>query len=235
VKYYGKIQAVEDLSIRVETGQVVALIGPNGAGKTSSLRAVGGFLGREPGSVTAGDILFEGRSIRAKQPFQIAGLGIALVPERDKVFLELTPLEHFQLCRSGPGRSRFQEDMDRVLALFPDLKLHLRRPAGYFSGGQRQMLAFASALFSRPRLLLVDEFSQGLAPILVQSLRSSVEAMNTAGMTILLVEQNTSLALAMAHRLYVLDGGRVVAQGSADELRAAGDMTSAYLGTKTGS
>ena len=235
MKYYGKIQAVEDLSIRVEKGQVVALIGPNGAGKTSSLRAVGGFLGREPGSVTAGDILFEGRSIRAKQPFQIAGLGIALVPERDKVFLELTPLEHFQLCRSGPGRSRFKEDMDRVLALFPDLKPHLNRPAGYFSGGQRQMLAFASALFSRPRLLLVDEFSQGLAPILVQSLRSSVEAMNSAGMTILLVEQNTSLALAMAHRLYVLDGGRVVAQGSAEELRAAGDLTSAYLGTRTAS
>lgn len=229
VTYFGRIVAVSGLSLHVQRGEIVAIIGPNGAGKTSSLRAIAGFLRREPAAVSGGQVLFAGHALVGMAPYRVSQLGIALVPERDKVFLELTPLEHFRLV-SGARGSEFKRDLDQVLEVFPALEPHLKRPAGLFSGGQRQMLAFAAALFAKPKVLLVDEFSQGLAPIMVRSLTESIRRINAEGMTVLLVEQNASLALAMCSRIYVLDAGRVVASGTSAEISSEGSIARTYLG-----
>jgi branched-chain amino acid transport system ATP-binding protein len=230
VSYFGRVLAVKDLSLTVDDGEVVALIGPNGAGKTSSLRAIAGLFGREDAAISGGEVLINGQRVNGKPPYAVADLGLVMIPERDKVFLELTPLEHFRLACAG-GREQMDEDLRRVLELFPPLESHLRRPAGYLSGGQRQMLAFGTALFRRPRAILVDEFSQGLAPLLVQSLAGSLRTINATGMAVLMVEQNAALAMSIAHRVYILDGGRMVAAGAPQELAHSSSLVGAYLGT----
>lgn len=231
VSYYKRITAVRHLTLTVQEREIVAIIGPNGAGKTSSLRAIAGFLSRESAAITGGQVLLDGKPVTRKAPYEIAREGVALVPERDKVFLELTPLEHFRLCETS--RATFKQDVERVLELLPALRTHLKRQAGYLSGGQRQMLALAAALFPRPRILLVDEFSQGLAPIMVRSLTESLRKINQDGMTILLVEQSPFLAFSLAKRVYILDAGSVVSSGTQDELERAGGLTTAYLGTSS--
>jgi branched-chain amino acid transport system ATP-binding protein len=173
-------------------------------------------------------VLFEGQDVTGRSPQHIAHLGIAMVPERDKVFVELTPIEHFRLTRLKT-RGDFSATLDRVLGIFPDLGSHLTRRAGYLSGGQRQMLAFASALFRSPRVMLIDEFSQGLAPTIVDSLAQIVHKLQEDGITLVLVEQNVAIARSIADRLYILDAGRVVVSGTHDELSLS-EVTRRYLG-----
>ena len=232
VRYYGRIGGIEDLSLTVDRGETIALVGTNGSGKTSALRALAGFLAQDTGSIMAGDVLLDGRDITGRSPQQVAALGIAMIPERDKVFVELTPREHFRLARVKGGAA-FEQMLERVLAMFPDLGPHLDRRAGYLSGGQRQMLAFAAALFRSPRVLLVDEFSQGLAPSVVAVMADVVRALQAEGLTMVVVEQNVALARSMADRLYVLDAGHVVASGTQAELSLS-EVTRTYLGLADG-
>jgi ABC-type branched-subunit amino acid transport system ATPase component len=227
VAYYGRVVGVHDVSLRVDDGEIVGVIGPNGAGKTSTLRAIAGFLRREPGAIVNGTVTFAGKRLNKLQSYEISSRGISFVPERDKVFAELTPEEHFRLCRRGSSRE-FASDVERVLELFPGLKDHVRRPAGYLSGGQRQMLAFATALLEKPRLLLVDEFSQGLAPIIVNAISESLRSIHQQGLTVLFVEQNANVALGLASRLYIFDGGIVVGDGAPGEISQG--LAQSYLG-----
>jgi branched-chain amino acid transport system ATP-binding protein len=173
-------------------------------------------------------VLFDGKDITGKRPQYVAHLGIAMVPERDKVFVELTPHEHFRLARIKTGHER-REMLKRVIGIFPDLGTHLHRRAGYFSGGQRQQLAFASALFRSPRIMLVDEFTQGLSPAVVRVLADVVRKLRADGMTFIIVEQDVALARSLADRIYVLDAGTVVASGTQDELQLS-DLARTLLG-----
>jgi branched-chain amino acid transport system ATP-binding protein len=228
VSYYGRVIGVHDVSLTLQEGEMVGIIGPNGAGKTSTLRAIAGFLRREPGAILTGSVTFAGERLNKLQSYQIAGRGISFVPERDKIFAELTPAEHFRLCGRSLGRRELDAEIERILELFPGLRPHLKRPGGYLSGGQRQMLAFATALIEKPRLLLVDEFSQGLAPIIIRSLSESLKSIHQEGLTVLFVEQNANVALQLADRLYIFDGGAIVDSGSADHI--AHGVTRTYLG-----
>lgn len=230
VTYYGRITGVHDVSLSVEEGEIVGIIGPNGAGKTSTLRAIAGFLRREPAAIAKGSVRFDGERLNRFQPHQIAARGISFVPERDKIFAELTPEEHFRLCARGRPRRELDEDAELVDETFPGLASHLKRPAGLLSGGQRQMLAFAAALIEKPRLLLIDEFSQGLAPIVIRSLTESLKSIHQQGLTVLFVEQNAHIALELASRLYIFDGGTIVDSGPAAEM--ADIVTHTYLGTQ---
>jgi ABC-type branched-subunit amino acid transport system ATPase component len=229
VKYFGRIGGVENLSLSVRSGETIALVGTNGSGKTSALRAIAGFLPREPAKITSGRVFFEGQDITGKGPRDVAHLGVAMIPERDKVFVELTPMEHFRLVAGNKKRPDFDDAVVKVLDLFPNLRDHLHRPAGYFSGGQRQMLAFATAVLRGPRVMLVDEFTQGLAPTAISDLAETVRNIRATGMTFVLVEQNVALARSLADRLYVLDAGRLVASGTQAELSLAA-VARTYLG-----
>jgi branched-chain amino acid transport system ATP-binding protein len=229
VSYYHRVIGVHDVSLDVNEGEIVGIIGPNGAGKTSTLRAIAGFLRREPGAIMNGSVNFDGGLLNKLQSYQIAKRGISFVPARDKIFAELTPAEHFRLTARGLARGEVESEIERVLELFAGLRPHLKRPAGYLSGGQRQMLAFATALLERPRLLLVDEFSQGLAPIIIRSLSESLKSIHQEGLTVLFVEQNAHVALELAQRLYIYDGGTIVGAGAVEEL-AHGDIARTYLG-----
>jgi branched-chain amino acid transport system ATP-binding protein len=231
VQYFGKIGGIHDLSLSISPGECVALVGTNGSGKTSALRSFAGFLPGDAARVTGGSVFFDGKDITGKSPQHIAHLGIATVPERDKVFVELTPMEHFRLARVPRREAR--ERLERVLELFPDLHPHLHRRAGYFSGGQRQMLAFASALFRTPRVMLIDEFTQGLSPAAVSVLAGVVKRLRDEGLTLILVEQDVALARALADRIYVLDAGRVVASGTQAELSMS-DLARTLLGLSEG-
>ena len=228
VQYFGKIGGVRDLSLSVHPGECIALVGTNGSGKTSVLRSFAGFLPGDSAQITSGKVFFDGKDITGRSPQYVAHLGIAMVPERDKVFVELTPMEHFRLARIK-GRSERRAMLDRVLEIFPALGTHLHRRAGYFSGGQRQMLAFASALFRSPRIMLVDEFTQGLSPAVVGVLGDVVRALRAEGMTFILVEQDVALARSLADRIYVLDAGSVVASGTQAELQLS-DLARTLLG-----
>jgi ABC-type branched-subunit amino acid transport system ATPase component len=230
----GRIVAVRDLTVRLDRGGLAAIIGPNGAGKTSTLQAVAGAIGTQNsrGFIMDGTVTLDGTVLNGKQPNKISDLGIALVPEQGKVFLELTPLEHFRLTPSVP-RTAIPAAIDRVLEFFPDLKPHVKRPAGFLSGGQRQMLGIATALIAEPRLLMIDEFSQGLAPIIVDAFVASLRSINSAGTTILLVEQNPTLAMSLADGVTILDAGRVVASAPAAQLRGSDHLMRSYLGAES--
>ena len=224
---YGHVTALRGVSLEVRAGEIVALLGANGAGKSTTLRLVSGLVHPAQGAVT-----FEGRPIHRLPPEAIIRLGIAHVPEGRRVFPGLTVRENMRLGavirRDAIG---IAADMDRMLALFPDLR-RLERALGWtLSGGQQQMLAIARGLMARPRLLLMDEPSLGLAPILVQSVFRTVEQINREfGTTVLLVEQNASMALGIAARGYVLETGRVVLAGAAGELLRNPEVREAYLG-----
>lgn len=219
------------VSMEVPQGQVVALLGANGAGKTTLLRAVTGLLGVHRGKVTKGQVDFEGAKVSGLDPSTVVKRGIAQVMEGRRIFQELTVDENlraggFTRRRSGDAK----EIHDRVLDLFPVLKERRRSVAGYLSGGEQQMLAMGRAMMASPRLLLLDEPSLGLAPKLVEQIRDLVVAINQEGTSVLLVEQNATMALSIAQRGYVMETGRVVKEGAASDLLADQDIQEFYLG-----
>jgi len=223
---YGDVLAVRSISLEVAPGECVALIGANGAGKTTTLRAIAGLL-----PLRGGRILFEGRPLAGLTPREIVALGLAHVPEGRQVFASLTVLENLEMgARTPAARAARRETLDEVFALFPRLKERAPQAAGTLSGGEQQMLAIGRALMARPRLLLLDEPSLGLAPIAVRSIMEIVATVNRRGTTILLVEQNVRRALALCGRGYVVENGVVALVGSREELLRSDHVRQAYLG-----
>jgi len=224
--HYGAIQALHGVSIAVEPGEIVTLIGANGAGKSTTLRAVSGLV-----KPSAGTITFDGRDLAGLAAHKILRLGLAQVPEGRGIFPNLTVDENLDLgAFARHDRKEIAGDRDRVFAVFPRLKERLDQRAGTLSGGEQQMLAIGRALLARPRLLLLDEPSLGLAPQLVQTIFRIIREINASGTTIFLVEQNAHMALRVAHRAYVLEVGSVVMQGDAKQLAASDEVKKAYLG-----
>jgi branched-chain amino acid transport system ATP-binding protein len=224
--YYGNIHALKGISITVEEGEIVTLIGGNGAGKTTTLRSISGLI--QPRS---GDIIFEGEKISDSPAHELVYKGITMVPEGRGIFARLTVFENLDMgAYSLPDRTSFDDDLERVYQLFPRLKEREKQVAGTLSGGEQQMLATARALMAKPRLLLMDEPSMGLAPILVESVFETILEINKNGTTILLVEQNATVALAVADRGYVLQTGEIVLKDSAENLRQDEMVQKAYLG-----
>jgi branched-chain amino acid transport system ATP-binding protein len=227
---YGAVAALRDVSLDVRAGELVALIGANGAGKSTLLRTIAGLM-----PPTAGRVALEGRDVTGQPPEAILRAGIALVPERRRVFADLTVLDNLELGgyalpRGGDFRRRLDAGVDDAYRLFPVLHRRRDQLAGTLSGGEQQMLAIGRALMSRPRLLLCDEPSLGLAPLIVQEIMRLLAALREAGTTILLVEQNARMALRAADRAYVLETGSVVLAGSAAELLDNDELKAAYLG-----
>ena len=224
---YGNIVALEGVSLRVNQGEIVTLIGANGAGKTTSLRTISGLL-----PLTCGAVGFEGRRIDHMNPEDIVRLGIAHSPEGRRVFPGMSVAENLELGAT-PWRRRgdsIEADVERVYALFPRLAERRKQLAWSMSGGEQQMLAVGRALMGRPRLLLLDEPSLGLAPIIVEQLFDKIVAINRTGVTILLVEQNAAMALAVATRGYLLENGRIVLADSTARMRDHPRVKEAYLG-----
>ena len=224
---YGGIAALHGISLQVPAGSIVTLIGGNGAGKSSTLRTISGIA-----KVTGGSVFFEGRDITNKPAHEIVALGIAHSPEGRMVFSNLTVLENLQMgAHLRRDRNAIASDLERIFGLFPRLKERLQQAAGTLSGGEQQMLAIARALMSKPKCLLLDEPSLGIAPLLVQTIFSRIVEINRElGLTILLVEQNANLALRVASHGYVLETGRVILNDTAESLRSNPAVRSAYLG-----
>jgi branched-chain amino acid transport system ATP-binding protein len=224
--FYGNIEAVKGMSFHVDKGEIVSLIGANGAGKTTTLRTVSGLL--RPGE---GAIFYEGQRIDLLPAHEIVGMGVAQSPEGRRIFPRMSVRENLDMgafIRRDPAGQR--EDMDRIMELFPILKERARQAAGTLSGGEQQMLAMGRALMARPKLLLLDEPSMGLAPIVVQTIFDTIGDINSQGMTILLVEQNAAQALSLAHRGYVIETGRIVLEDEARSLLENEQVRKAYLG-----
>jgi len=223
---YGDLTAVGDVSLEVREGEMVALIGANGAGKTTTLRAVSGLL-----PLRRGRIEFEGQRLDGLTSAQIVARGIAHVPEGRQLFPTMTVLENLELgARSRAARARGAESLARVFDLFPRLRERRQQSAGTLSGGEQQMCAIGRGLMACPRLLLLDEPSLGLAPVMVKAIFEDLRRINVQGLTILLVEQNVLRSLHLAHRGYVLENGRVTRSGSGPDLLASGHIKQAYLG-----
>jgi branched-chain amino acid transport system ATP-binding protein len=224
--YYGHIQALRGISLTVDEGEVVTLIGSNGAGKTTTLRSIHGILPPREGR-----IVFAGEEIQGTPAHEMIGKGIAQSPEGRRIFFRMTVLENLEMgAYHRNDASGIREDMDRVFDLFPRLKERTKQEAGTMSGGEQQMLAIGRALMSRPRLLLLDEPSMGLAPVLVERIFEIIREINKQGTTILLVEQNANVALEIATRGYVLETGTIVNSAPAAELREDPTVREAYLG-----
>ncbi len=225
--YYGAIHALKGISLRVEEGEIVTLIGANGAGKTTTLRAISGLV--RPRS---GQILFEGEDLLRYKPHEIVTQKRVIhVPEGRRVFARMTVEENLYMgAFTRTDRDKVEEDLERVYQLFPRLKERRRQLAGTLSGGEQQMLAIGRGLMAAPRLLLMDEPSMGLAPILVESIFETIQEINKQGTTILLVEQNAHMALQIAHRGYVLRTGEIVLHDTAENLRANEMVQKTYLG-----
>jgi branched-chain amino acid transport system ATP-binding protein len=224
--YYGRLTVLRGISVVVHPGQIVTILGGNGAGKTTLLRTISGLI---PGQPAKGQIEFDGRRITGWEPEDIARLGIGHVLEGRAVFPELTVEENLALGGwTRPGADR--APLDRVAQLFPILAQRRRQLAGTLSGGEQQMLAIARALVMQPRLLMLDEPSLGLAPRVVEEVFAAIQTINRDGLTILLVEQNARRALEVAHYGYVLEGGRVVLEGTAADLRENPNVQELYLG-----
>ncbi|HJR05102.1 MAG TPA: ABC transporter ATP-binding protein [Methylomirabilota bacterium] len=223
---YGDLTAVGDVSLEVREGEAVALIGANGAGKTTTLRAVSGLL-----PLRRGRIEFEGRRLDGLTSAQIVARGIAHVPEGRQLFPTMTVLENLELgARTRAARARRDESLGRVFDLFPRLQERREQLAGTLSGGEQQMCAIGRGLMACPRLLMLDEPSLGLAPVMVKAIFEDLGRINEQGLTILLVEQNVLRSLQLAHRGYVLENGRVTRSGTGPELLASGHIKQAYLG-----
>jgi len=224
--YYGNIHALKGISLTVEEGEIVTLIGANGAGKTSTLNTICGLLQPREGS-----IVLEGQAIHNMPAHEIVGLGVSQSPEGRRIFGRLTVLENLEM---GAFRRTdvdgIQRDMERVFNLFPRLKERLKQLGGTLSGGEQQMLAMGRALMAHPRLVLLDEPSMGLAPLLVEDIFRTVREINREGTTVLLVEQNALMALSVASRGYVMETGRIALEGTAGELREDPQVKAAYLG-----
>ncbi len=223
---YGAVHALHGVSLAVDEGEVVTLIGSNGAGKSTTLRAISGMV-----PAAQGEVRFQGKAIQRLAAHEIVRLGIAQSPEGRGVFANLTVDENLQAgAYIREDKAGIAADRDMVFGLFPRLKERLAQVAGTMSGGEQQMLAMARALLSRPKLLLLDEPSLGLAPQVVQTIFQIIREINAKGTTILLVEQNAHMALQAAHRAYVIEVGRIKIQGDAKELAASDEVRKAYLG-----
>jgi len=223
---YGERRCLTEVSLEVRQGEIVTLLGANGAGKTTTLMAISGLV-----SVWAGSATFEGTDLLARPPAAIVGLGISHVPEGRRILPRLTVLENLELGGYlRRDRAALREDVERMFALFPILAERRRQLAGTLSGGEQQMLAIARGLMARPRLLLLDEPSLGLAPKLVSTMFDTIQRINQEGVTLLLVEQNAAMALHIAHRGYVLEAGRVVLADTAARLANNPQVKAAYLG-----
>jgi len=223
---YGDLQALWDVSLQVNDGELVALVGPNGAGKTTTLKVITGLL-----KLASGSVNFDGNDLGKEAAHKIVEQGISLVPEGGRIFSGMTVLENLELGAFVPeARKVKDQSLKWVSEIFPRLEERLKQGAGTLSGGERQMLAIGRALMSKPKLLLLDEPSFGLAPILVQQMFMMIEEINKHGVTVLLVEQNVRMALESAHRSYVIENGRIVGQGSGDDLLSFESIRSAYLG-----
>ena len=221
---YGGIEAVKGIDLTVEQGKIVTLIGSNGAGKSTTLKTIAGLVKPKSGSIT-----FQGEPLLGKSTDQIVSRGVTLVPEGRRVFPNLTVEENLRIG-AYLRKESIRDDLDRVYALFPRLKERRRQVAGTLSGGEQQMLAMGRALMSNPKLLMLDEPSMGLAPLLVEQIFDIIKELHRAGTTILLVEQNAQMALSVADRGYVLETGRVTLTGPGRELLADEAVKKAYLG-----
>jgi len=224
--FYNELQALWGVSMVVNEGEIVALIGPNGAGKTTTLRIISGLL--KPAS---GDIRFLDHPLGKEPPHKIVEMGISQVPESGKIFTGMSVFENLELgAFVAKARKEKDQSLEWVFGIFPRLAERKNQQAGTLSGGERQMLAIARALMSRPKLLMLDEPSFGLAPILVEHMFEMIAKINQQGVTILLVEQNVQAALELAHRAYLLENGRIVGQGNGQELLSFESVRSSYLG-----
>ena len=223
--YYGNIHALKGITISVDKGEIVTLIGSNGAGKSTTLRTISGLLRPRSGRIT-----LEGKDVAGLQPHQITALGIAQSPEGRRIFGRLTVRENLEMGAYGRTEKDLTADFDRVFELFPRLKERLEQKGGTLSGGEQQMLAIGRALMAKPRILLLDEPSMGLAPILVELIFKIIRDINAQGTTVLLVEQNALVALSVAHRGYVLQTGSIVLSDTAQALAKNEMVRKAYLG-----
>ena len=223
---YGGIEAVKGIDLTVEEGKIVTLVGSNGAGKSTTLKSIAGLV--KPKS---GDILFNGQSLLGKSTDQIVSTGVTLVPEGRRVFPNLTVKENLRIG-AYLRKDSIKEDMEKVYELFPRLKEREWQLAGTLSGGEQQMLAVGRALLSRPELLMMDEPSLGLAPLIIKDIFNIIQYINSKGMTILLIEQNANMALKVAHRAYVLETGKITMSGTGAELLENPEIKAAYLGKK---
>jgi branched-chain amino acid transport system ATP-binding protein len=224
---YGAIQAIKGLDFHVGEGEMVALIGANGAGKTTTLKTLAGML-----TPTSGQITFDGKVHSKIKSYDLIREGLALVPEGRGIFPKLTVVENLEMGAFSrtDGKTAIEADIDRMFCIFPRLKERAFQLAGTMSGGEQQMLAISRALMGKPKLLLLDEPSMGLAPIIVQKIFETIRECVKGGVTLLLVEQNAKLALQTCQRAYVIDGGRIVLEGQADELLHNEQVQKAYLG-----
>ena len=224
--YYGHIHALHGISLSVEEGEIVTLIGANGAGKSTTLKTISGFLRPRPGKV-----LLDGAPIGGLAPHDITRRGVCMVPEGRRIFPRMTVLENLEMgAFARNDRQAIQDDFDRVLTLFPRLKERVAQVAGTLSGGEQQMLAIGRGLMARPKILLLDEPSMGLAPVLVEVIFQTIRNINAQGVTILLVEQNALMALRIARRGYILETGRIVHTDQAERLRQNDLVRKSYLG-----
>ncbi len=224
--YYKDLQALWGVSMQVNEGELVALVGPNGAGKTTTLRAISGLL-----KPAEGNIRFDGKSLGKESPNKIVELGICQVPEGGRIFTSMSVLENLELgAYVAQARREKDQSLKWVFEIFPRLEERQDQRAGTLSGGERQMLAIGRALMSKPRLLLLDEPSFGLAPLLVEHIFEMISEINRQGVTVLLVEQNVRAALELTQRAYVIENGRIVGQGTGEDLLSFESVRSAYLG-----
>lgn len=224
--HYGKIHAIKGVSFEVNEGEIVTLIGANGAGKTTILQTISGLLKPSEGMIT-----FEGENLNKIPAHQVPVLGIAHVPEGRRIFADMTVYENLQMgAYIRKDKVQIQEDMEKIFLNFPRLKERIKQIAGTLSGGEQQMLAMGRALMTRPRLILLDEPSMGLAPLLVDEIFNMIQTVNDAGTTVLLVEQNANKALHIANRAYVLETGYIKLSGSARDLLVNPEVQQAYLG-----
>ena len=225
---YGAIEALKSIDLRIDKGEIVTLIGANGAGKSTTLRSITGLV-----APSSGEVIFEGRKLNGTPTHQITRLGISMVPEGRAIFANLTVLENLEMgAYLQKDRAQYAASLERAFTLFPRLKERRKQPGGTLSGGEQQMLAIGRALMARPRLLLLDEPSLGLAPILVHAIFGAIDAINKEGTTILLVEQNANAALRHSHRAYVLETGTIVMEGPSERIAADPRVKEAYLGEK---
>lgn len=224
--YYGVIHALKDVSLTVNKGEIVTLIGANGAGKTTTLRTLSGL-----NKATSGEILLEGKSIINLPASNRVELGISQVPEGRRIFPGMSVLENLELgAFLRNDKSQIKKDIEHMYELFPILGKRKKQMAGTLSGGEQQMLAMARALMSKPNILLLDEPSMGLAPLLVREIFEIIQSINKDGTTILLVEQNAKMALSIAHRAYVLETGKIAMSGTGEELAKSDEIQKSYLG-----
>ena len=223
--YYGAIHAIKDISFEVNRGEIVTLIGANGAGKTTTLQTISGMLHTRTGTIT-----FQDQNITNIRADKLVARGLAQVPEGRRVFLQMSVQENLEMGAYTQPQTGVPKDLEMVFALFPRLKERRNQIAGTLSGGEQQMLAMGRALMSHPQLLMLDEPSMGLAPLLVEQIFEIIQNLNKQGSTILLVEQNAQMALSVAHRGYVLETGKIVTTGTGEELIRSPEIKKAYLG-----